>query len=192
MNGKRNVFLIWALVLITLTATGCKSKEKKEDAQQTTSEKATHIPPVVPKAPTTEREDLPTTPSKPREIKGPKGPAPSSPVGLENTKWVLTELMGKEMESDDIYLILDRSGVLSGFNGCDSFEGTYELKTEGRIEIGQMSGDPTPCPNSGNTIPFNQMLPTIDNFTIKNGILRLNRSQATTLLKFQASSEPST
>jgi len=195
MNGNRKAILVGALALLSLTATSCKPKEKKEEVQQETSEKPSHIPPVVPQTPTVDREEISNSPTRPRKIKGPQSPAPATNVGLERTKWVLTELMGKDMESggtEEIYLRFDGSGRVTGFNGCDSFEGTYEIKTGGRIEMDQMTGNPKPCANSGNAIPFNQMLHTIDNFTIKNGILRLHRSQMTTLLKFRASAEPST
>ncbi|GAL66222.1 META domain-containing protein [Jejuia pallidilutea] len=109
---------------------------------------------------------------------------------IENKKWVLFELLGKEINTEDtpkqaFMLFNSEQSKVSGNNSCNSFSGSYELKGNGQIALGNIATTKMACPNMEIAASFNDVLNKIDNYTVKDGVLHLNKSKMATLAKFK-------
>lgn len=109
---------------------------------------------------------------------------------LENKKWILTELMGQEITFEEgkkePFLIFDsESGRVSGNNSCNNLTGGYELMEGDRISMGQMAATLMACPDMTIADPFNQVLGKVDNYTIADGTLSLNKARMAPLARFR-------
>lgn len=111
------------------------------------------------------------------------------PDNITSRYWKLIELNGKSVPALDHepYLILeDEGGRLTGFGGCNSFGGAFELdKVTSRIQFGQIFSTLMACP-SGMDIEndFHDVLRTVDNYTFNGERLMLNQAQ-TVLAQFE-------
>lgn len=109
---------------------------------------------------------------------------------LENKKWILTELMGREFVpgegNAEAFLYFDReTGRISGNNGCNAVMGSYELKEGNRISFGQMASTLMACPDMEVADQFNGVLERADNYTIAEGILSLNKARMAPMARFR-------
>lgn len=114
---------------------------------------------------------------------------------LENKKWVLTELMGKEMTFEDenrqAFLMFDSaSGRMSGHDSCNRLTGSYELAEGNRISFGKgMAGTLMACPDMQISKAFTEVLEKVDNYAIADGVLSLNKARMAPLARFKMVSE---
>ena len=109
---------------------------------------------------------------------------------LEDKKWVLMELMGREVIFGDgkkeAFLIFNmESGRISGNNSCNILNGSYELKEGDRIEIGKMAITLMACPDMEIADKLNAVLDKVDNYTISEGVLSLNKARMAPLARFR-------
>lgn len=111
---------------------------------------------------------------------------------IENTKWVITKLEGKDMSNMDfdgqmIHFTLNPKGnKVNGFSGCNTFMGTYKLEAGNRISFSQMGVTRMACPDSKiNESEVLSVFETADNFTISNGTLSLNKAKMAPLAQFK-------
>ena len=109
---------------------------------------------------------------------------------LENKKWMLTELMGREFVPGEgmaeAYLYFDmETGRISGNNSCNLVNGSYELQEGNRISFGRMASTLMACPDMAKADQFNEVLERADNYTIADGILSLNKSRMAPLARFR-------
>lgn len=109
---------------------------------------------------------------------------------LENKKWILTELMGQEIEAGDdhhgAFLYFDRETArVSGNNSCNAVTGTYELKKGNRIDFGRVASTLMACPDMETADQFNEVLERADNYTIADGILSLNKARMAPMARFR-------
>jgi heat shock protein HslJ len=122
----------------------------------------------------------------------PVQPAPLATTELEETHWKLTELIGKpvvlnENMKKEIYIVLKKEGnSVQGFSGCNMIMGKYELKEGSRITFSGMASTMMACPDLATESEFNKMLGTIDNYSINNGVLSLNKAKMAPLARFEA------
>ncbi|WP_298531185.1 copper resistance protein NlpE N-terminal domain-containing protein [uncultured Algibacter sp.] len=112
-----------------------------------------------------------------------------SDSNLENKKWVLTELMGKEVKSSKdgkpaFVMFESKETRMSGNNSCNLFSGGYSLKSGGRIEVGQMMNTLMACDNMDVATQFMEVIQKADNYTVVNGVLHLNKARMAPLAKF--------
>jgi copper homeostasis protein (lipoprotein) len=110
---------------------------------------------------------------------------------LENKKWFLTELVGKEITTEqgekEAFLYFDRElGRISGNNSCNVINGTYTLGEGNRITFGRMASTLMACPNMQTADQFNEVLERADNYTIADGILSLNKARMAPLARFRS------
>ncbi len=117
---------------------------------------------------------------------------PSEMISIENTKWVITKLEGKDMSDmknndNDIHFILNPDGNrVSGFAGCNTFMGTYKLEAGNRIKFSQMGITRMACPDIKiNETAILSVFETADNFTISDGKLSLNKAKMAPLAEFK-------
>lgn len=110
---------------------------------------------------------------------------------LEDRKWVLVEMMGKpvktSLEGKNIFLILNKSDhTITGFSGCNGYGGNYELHSGKRVAFSKMVGTMMACSDMENETQFLKLMQTIDNYTVSETKLQLNRAKMAPLLKFEA------
>ena len=109
---------------------------------------------------------------------------------LENKKWILTELMGKEYApgegEQEAFLYFNReNGRISGNNSCNVITGTYDLKEGKRISFGRVASTLMACPNMEVSDQFNEVLERTDNYTVADGILSLNKARMAPMARFR-------
>lgn len=109
---------------------------------------------------------------------------------IENKKWVLVELLGKKISSEEnskqaFILLNSEVSKISGYNSCNNFNATYELKGENEISLGNMAVTRKACLDMTTSASFNEVLNKVDNYTIKDGVLSLNKAKMATLAKFK-------
>lgn len=109
---------------------------------------------------------------------------------LENKKWILTELMGKEFTAGEggkeAFLYFDRElGRISGNNSCNNIMGSYDLKEGNRVSFGMMASTMMACPDMETSDLFNEVLGRVDNYTIGDSTLSLNKARMAPLARFR-------
>ncbi|BAQ66497.1 copper resistance protein NlpE N-terminal domain-containing protein [Geminocystis sp. NIES-3709] len=118
----------------------------------------------------------------------------SQEVSLINTRWELVEIMGKpvtktENQRQAIFMMFsntDDNNRVNGFGGCNNFMGGFEMKEGNRINFEQMASTMMACENIEMETTFMETLQQIDNYTMKDNVLSLNRAKMAPLLKFTA------
>ena len=119
-------------------------------------------------------------------------PIPGATIGLQETYWKLTELMGKpavisERMKKEIFIILKKEGSrVQGFSGCNTIMGLYELKEGNRITFSGMASTMMACPDLATESEFNKMLGTVDNYSINGNLMTLNKARMAPLARFEA------
>lgn len=110
-------------------------------------------------------------------------------IAIENKHWRLIELRGNAVESDrDAVLILRaENAVVSGNSSCNSFSGTYAIKSGQRISFGRnMTATMMACPDMSIEQGFFEVLRMADNYSLSgDGKLSLNRARMAPLARFE-------
>lgn len=111
-------------------------------------------------------------------------------TSLEGKKWVLTKIMGKEVpvknEAQQAFILFDHTTTsVNGNNGCNVFTGGYTLKGGGQIQINGIAASLRACADMEVSDAFNQVLNTMDNYTVSNGVLSLNKAKMAPLATFK-------
>ncbi|MBK8944799.1 MAG: copper resistance protein NlpE N-terminal domain-containing protein [Ignavibacteriae bacterium] len=104
--------------------------------------------------------------------------------------WKLIELYGKkisfgENQKREAHIILknDDNRVI-GNSGCNSISGSYELLEGNRIKVSKVISTMMACENLKTETLFLQVLDKVDNYTIANDTLSLNKARMAPLAKF--------
>ena len=122
----------------------------------------------------------------------PVQPVPPATTELQETHWKLTELMShpvvmNENMKKEIYIVLKKDGnSVHGFSGCNTIMGKFELKEGNRIAFSAMASTMMACPDMATESEFNKMLGTVDNYSINNGVLTLNKAKMAPMARFEA------
>ncbi|MAY40564.1 MULTISPECIES: META domain-containing protein [Spongiibacter] len=111
--------------------------------------------------------------------------------GVTGRYWTLVELNGKALEPSPQtpYFSLDsETGRITGYAGCNRFFGGYELDAAAsRLRFTQLASTMMACPDRRETeAAFMDMLRSIDNFSISDETLSLNRARMAPLARFEA------
>ncbi len=108
-------------------------------------------------------------------------------TNLTDTKWQLVEIMGQKVAKKDIYIKFNSDGkAINGFDGCNLFMGEYETQMGNRLKFKQMMSTMRACIDMGKEDQFMELLQKVDNYTITDNVLSLNKARMSTLLKFIA------
>ncbi len=104
------------------------------------------------------------------------------PSSLTNTYWKLVELDGKKINHhsmgseqqaiSDLYFIIKKDNVISGFSGCNKFSGNLSSNDK-KIKIGPLMMTRMACPAMEIEHQFNTRLTKADNYQIKGESLEL-------------------
>jgi heat shock protein HslJ len=110
---------------------------------------------------------------------------------IENRRWQLIELNGRRIEPpsdrDGAYFELDATEArVAGNASCNRFFGTYELTAGDRIRFGSDIGSTMmACPELEQEREFLDMLGRVDNYSLGEGGLSLNRARMAPLARFR-------
>ena len=107
---------------------------------------------------------------------------------LKGKPWKLMEFYGKPIEnvSKQPFLMLNTNdNRVSGNTSCNGFGGEYELLEGNRIAFSKMMHTMMACPNMTVESEFMKVLEVVDNYTLVNGILNLNKGRMATMAKFE-------
>lgn len=119
-----------------------------------------------------------------------QGPSGNSVNSLLDNYWKLIELNGKTIDSSNqgnrephmIFKAMDNK--VSGNGGCNSFFGTFELSENFRLSFSNIGATKMACPDMSTEAELFNVLSNIDNFTIKDDTLSLNKARMAPLAKF--------
>lgn len=107
--------------------------------------------------------------------------------------WKLIEINGQKVTAENAtakepHLILkSEENRVNGNGGCNSFFGTYELQANtNRISFSKMGSTRMACMGVNVEDDFLNVLETVDNYTVKNDTLQLNKARMAPLAKFVA------
>ena len=119
-----------------------------------------------------------------------KGTALTQRDALANTEWELVELMGKPVEQKvpspkTLGLKFNNDGRVSGFVGCNSVGGTYELMEGSRIKFSQLISTMMACEDMELENEYKKILETVDNYNLSDTALVLNRARMAPLARLK-------
>ena len=114
---------------------------------------------------------------------------------LADTYWKLTALKGakisNEISSKEIYIqFKSEDNQVMGNGGCNNYYGNYQLTAPLGIKLSDISITEMACAKQGVEQELMQVLNEVDNYTLINGILSLNKSKMASLAKFEAKPMP--
>jgi heat shock protein HslJ len=108
---------------------------------------------------------------------------------LENKKWMLIEVMGQAVDTSSMgkepFIQFDEeTGRFSGNAGCNNFFGMYELMEGDRIQLGKAGSTLMACPDMSVEDQFMKVLEQVDNYSVSDSTLTLNRARMAPLARF--------
>ncbi|TNE70901.1 META domain-containing protein [bacterium] len=113
---------------------------------------------------------------------------PPKELSIEAGKWELTEFMGNSFEIKDKKITIEFSvteNSVFGFSGCNTFRGSYKTGEGNRIELSQLASTKRACLDMEMESRFLEMLQKVDNYSIKDSVLSLNKARMTPFARFQ-------
>jgi heat shock protein HslJ/uncharacterized lipoprotein NlpE involved in copper resistance len=106
-----------------------------------------------------------------------------------DVRWRLVELLGKPVAMDERFPFIQlnaKKGRISGFGGCNSIGGSYELKTGNRVRFTNMASTMMACPDMDMEQEFFNVLAMTDNFACDGKTLFLHKARMAPLARFEA------
>ena len=95
--------------------------------------------------------------------------------------------MAENQEREIFFTLHDNDNTVSGFAGCNSITGEYDLEEGGRIRFRNMGITMMICPDVAvNESEFMEVFELADNYTIYNDTLSLNVGRRAPLAVFEA------
>lgn len=112
---------------------------------------------------------------------------------VENKKWQLVELNGKEVENSnpEEYFIIFNSedGRAQAKANCNVLNYGYKIKNELQLEFKQGMATLMACPEGNIEDEFREVLNTVDNLSVDGETLTLNKARMAPLAKFKLVAE---
>lgn len=112
---------------------------------------------------------------------------------IVNKYWKLIMLEGKKVsmvknqEREAYFILRSEQNSVTGFAGCNTFNGTYTLTEGWRIRFSQMATTLMACPDVNvNEGEFLKVFELADNYTIHSDTLSLNVGRRAPLAVFEA------
>jgi heat shock protein HslJ len=111
---------------------------------------------------------------------------------LLDRKWILTEINGKAVQKTEgmremPFLLLSwKDERASGFAGCNTMGGRFELGNGNRIHFSELLSTLMACPDLELENEFKQVLDRCDNFSINANTLTLNKAKMAPLARFRS------
>ncbi|WP_214000583.1 META domain-containing protein [Arsukibacterium sp.] len=99
-------------------------------------------------------------------------------------RWQLTELLQKSVDADNnVYLQFDQAGRVSGFTGCNSLTGGYQLQGP-RLSFTPLATTRKACLQDNLEPQLLDVLSKVDNISVAGDELSLNRARMAPLARF--------
>lgn len=114
----------------------------------------------------------------------------SKKVTMADTKWKLVELYGKRIPATDkkiFYLQLDKQGKIAAYAGCNTMGGSYEMQEGNKISFKKVIATMMACPDMNVEQDFRKMLEAVDNYSLSNNKMTLNKAKMAPLAVFEVS-----
>ncbi|WP_204344317.1 META domain-containing protein [Psychroserpens algicola] len=108
------------------------------------------------------------------------------PISIENTTWKLVTLMGQDVSHKNAYIIFSKDQKVSGHGGCNNFSGTYSITANSKLSISQVANTLRACEHMDVENTFMSVLEKIDNYSLKDKTLSLNKAKMAPLAVFEA------
>ena len=110
---------------------------------------------------------------------------------IQEVYWKLIGIMGKavvlgEKQREPYIMLKIENNRVQGFGGCNILMGSYELKEGQRIHFSKMASTMMACPHMEEERALFHVLEKVDNYTIKDGVLMLNKARMAPLATFEA------
>ena len=112
---------------------------------------------------------------------------------ITNKYWKLITLEGKEVimaknqEREAYFILKSEQKTITGFSGCNTFNGTYSLENGWRIRFSKMASTLKACPDvEVNESEFLNVFELADNFSLSGDTLSLNVGRRAPLAVFKA------
>lgn len=100
-------------------------------------------------------------------------------------KWQLTELLQKTVESDSkVFLQFDQAGRVTGYTGCNSMTGGYELQ-DTKLSFTPLVTTRKACLQDTVEPQLLDVLSKVDNISVAGDELSLNRARMAPLARFK-------
>jgi copper homeostasis protein (lipoprotein) len=108
---------------------------------------------------------------------------------LENKKWVLIELQGapyqKGEDEKEIFLYFDNeTSRFYGNTSCNAINGAYTIQEGNRISFGNAASTMMACPAMEKERIISELLKEVDNYSIGDNQLSLNKARMAPLARF--------
>jgi heat shock protein HslJ len=94
--------------------------------------------------------------------------------------------MGEDQPREQHFVLHTADSRISGHGGCNSFTGSYTLSEIDRISFSPLAATRMACLNDNNENAFLSMFEEVDNYSIRNDTLLLNKARMAPLAKFVA------
>jgi copper homeostasis protein (lipoprotein) len=114
---------------------------------------------------------------------------------IESRRWKLVELRGQPVAAGEgaegaVLTLRPEDGVASGNASCNTFSGSYAIKSGQRISFGRnMAVTMKACPDMSVESAFLEVLMQADNYAVgEGGALSLNRARMAPLARFEEES----
>ena len=110
-------------------------------------------------------------------------------ANLVEKYWKLTELFGEPVTSaggNEAHIIFKKEdNRITGKSGCNTFNGSFSLKTGNRISFSKTISTMMMCANMETETKMHQVLEMADNYTINGDKLVLNKARMAPLARFE-------
>ena len=107
---------------------------------------------------------------------------------LTEKYWKLIEINGKTVkpsEKEAHIIFKEADNRIIGNSGCNSFAGGFELLPGNRISFSKIASTRMACMDMSIEDQLFNILSTVDNFSLSEGILSLNRARMASLARFE-------
>lgn len=96
-------------------------------------------------------------------------------------------VMAENQERELYFILKADENLVSGFSGCNTFNGSYTLDKPSRIRFTHMASTMKACPDvNADESKFLEVFELTDNYTIEGETLSLNVGRRTPLAVFEA------
>jgi heat shock protein HslJ len=115
----------------------------------------------------------------------------SDTSSLFDKQWNLVEIMGEPVPLSGIhkkeaFIYFKSDGTVHGDLGCNTFTGTYTLQNGDRIQFSNVVNTLKICSDMSIESAFIQILEVVDNYSLDDDELVLNRARIKPLARFEA------
>lgn len=110
---------------------------------------------------------------------------------LTEKYWKLIEINGKPLNhakgsGKEAHIVLKAiDNRFTGNSGCNSFSGSFELLLNNQIKFSKIVSTRMACAEMNTEVQLFELFTKVDNFTLADGILSLNRAKMAPLARFE-------